>query len=180
MSDTDTTILSQDVAFDILSNARRRFVLRELQQTSDSVELVELAERLAAEENDVTRKALTSQQRKRTYVSLYQTHVPKLVEAGVVTYDQDTGEIAATERVAELAEYFRDEPDSPPWPLVYGLVAGVGFVAYLGILLLDANPLEPTHIGGGVILGLLMVSVLHYAYAARAEGEVELVPVERN
>ena len=179
MSDTDTTTLSQDIAFDILSNARRRFVLRELQQAPDEVELVELAERLAAEENGVTREALTAQQRKRTYVSLYQTHVPKLVEAGVATYDQDTGEIAATERVGELSEYFRDEPESSPWPLVYGLVAGVGFVAYLGIFLLDADPLEPTHVGGGVILGLLIVSLFHYAYATRADGELELVPVER-
>ena len=179
MSDTDTTTLSQDIAFDILSNARRRFVLRELQQTSDSVELVELAERLAAEENDVTREALTAQQRKRTYVSLYQTHVPKLVEAGIVTYDQDTGEIAATERVAELSEYFRDEPDSPPWPLVYGFVAGVGFVAYLGIHVLNSVPLEPTHVGGGVILGLLFVSVLHYAYATQLDEDRELVPVEQ-
>lgn len=179
MSNTDTTTLSQDVAFDILSNARRRFVLRELQQSSDEVELVELAERLAAEENGVTREALTAQQRKRTYVSLYQTHVPKLVEAGVVTYDQDSGEIAATERVDDLAQYFREEPESPPWPLVYGLIAGVGLVLFLGIQLFNGAPLEPTHVGGGVILGLLFVSVLHYAYAAQVDGEMELVPVER-
>ena len=179
MSDTDTTTLSQDVSFDILSNARRRFLLRELQQTSETVELVELAERLAAKENDVSRETLTAQQRKRTYVSLYQTHVPKLVEAGVVTYDQDTGEIAATERVDELAEYFQDETKPRPWPLLYGFIAGVGLIVYLGIHLLNPEPLEPTFIGGGVILGLLFVSVIHYAYAAQADGHIELVPVER-
>ncbi|MDZ5810241.1 hypothetical protein U4E84_02575 [Halorubrum sp. AD140] len=179
MSDTDNTTLSQDVSFDLLSNARRRFVLRELQQTSDEVELVELAERLAAKENEVPRDDLTAQQRKRTYVSLYQTHVPKLVEAKVVTYDQDTGRIAATERADELANYFREECHSPPWALAYGLLAGVGLVAYAALHVVNAGPLEPTHVGGTVIFTLFLVSLVHYTRTNQFHNSGGLVPVER-
>lgn len=39
----------------------------------------------------------------RINLRLYHTHVPKLVDAGLVTYDEDADTVALTERGAELA-----------------------------------------------------------------------------
>src|SRR6056297_1412574 len=104
MSESDQELSSLDTIFDLLSNPRRRFVLHYLKRVEEPVQLTELAAQIAAKENDVPVDELTSQQRKRAYVSLYQTHVPKLEEVGVVTYDADTGNVALTERADEIDE----------------------------------------------------------------------------
>lgn len=81
--------LSQDLIFDLLSNPRRRFILYYLRIESGPVKLPDLAKEIAAWEYDTPIDELTDQEQKRAYVSLYQTHVPKLVEAGLVDYDTD-------------------------------------------------------------------------------------------
>ena len=62
----------------------------------------ELAERVAAEENGVPREELSSAQRKRVYVSLYQTHVPKMEDAGLVDYDQETSMVSLKARAVPM------------------------------------------------------------------------------
>jgi len=93
MSDSDYHPLSKDTVFDLLSNSRRRFVLHYLERADGPVRLSTLAAEIAATENEVTVDELTSQQRKRTYVSLYQTHIPKLQDAGAVSYNAETGTV---------------------------------------------------------------------------------------
>ena len=91
MSSSNTEQLSRDEVYDILSNARRRFVIYFLRDRREPVELSELSDRVAAWENDVPVEELTDQQVKRVYVSLYQTHIPKLEDTGIVEYDSDSG-----------------------------------------------------------------------------------------
>jgi len=76
--------LSQDLVFDILSNTRRRMVLYYLREYGAPASVQEIAERIAALENEIPPEELSRQQRKRVYVSLYQTHLPKLNEAGII------------------------------------------------------------------------------------------------
>lgn len=82
--DTDAAELCELVA-----NDRRRRVLRIL-AAGEPMSMGELAERLAAREHAVAVAEVTADQRKRTYVSVYQTHVPRLEQAGLVTTDRDT------------------------------------------------------------------------------------------
>ena len=42
---------------------------------------------------------------KKVYVSLYQTHIPVLVDAGVVEYDRDRKLVRLTSRAAPLFAY---------------------------------------------------------------------------
>lgn len=44
-------------------------------------------------ENDTTVKRLSSDQRKRVYIGLYQCHLPKMDKLGVVEYDKNRGRI---------------------------------------------------------------------------------------
>jgi hypothetical protein len=86
--------LSLSEAFEILQNKRRRDVLRHLAASEDNTTtLSELAEHVAAKENDIDRSELSSTQRKRVYIGLYQCHLPKMDDLGVVDYDQDRGTV---------------------------------------------------------------------------------------
>ncbi len=97
--------LSKDVIFELLKNRRRREVLAYLLESDETVTLGELAEQIAAWENDTEVNALSSDQRKRVYVALYQTHLPKMDDAGIVEYDQDRGLISLADNADLLMMY---------------------------------------------------------------------------
>lgn len=89
--------LSLDERFEILKNERRRIVLQYLKDAEGTVKLNELANQVTAIENDIEVNAITSEERKRVYVGLYQFHLPKMARMGVVEYDKDRGDITLTE-----------------------------------------------------------------------------------
>ncbi|MFW6385073.1 MAG: DUF7344 domain-containing protein [Halodesulfurarchaeum sp.] len=139
---TDTPILparlleerSVDDVFFALSNYRRRFVLRYLKRTTGPVSLRTLSEELAAWENEVDRSMTTAVQRKRAYVALRQTHLPKLAELGIITYDASRGFAELSEGIDELEPFLAAEHGSERRrPMVY---AGAGAAASVAIWLL--------------------------------------------
>jgi len=77
----------------VLQNRRRRRVLDLLREGDGSATLSELAENIAAEEHDTTVDALRSDERKRVYIALYQGHLPKMDDAGVLDFDADRGTV---------------------------------------------------------------------------------------
>jgi len=87
--------LSLDLIFEVLKNRRRRDVIRYLEEQSERTSLSDLAEHVAALENDTTTQALTSSQRKRVYVGLYQCHLPKMDDMDIVNFNQDRGYVEA-------------------------------------------------------------------------------------
>lgn len=78
---------------DQLRNKRRQLVIRKL-ATSEDTTLADLADHVAAKENDVESVPIGSQERKAVYVGLYQCHIPNLAEAGIVDYDKDRGTVS--------------------------------------------------------------------------------------
>jgi len=90
-----------DVVFGTLRNKRRRWVLRYL-EGEESATIGELAEHIAAIENDISQREVNSKQRKRVYVSLYQSHLSALDEAGAVSYDRDRGTVELTAEADEF------------------------------------------------------------------------------
>ena len=106
--------LSSDDVYHLLQNRRRRGVLRCLRDTDGTTQMSELAERVAAREHDTTVRELTSEQRQRVYIALYQSHLPKLDEAGVVDYEQSRGDVTPTARVSRLTRYLDVEDDREP------------------------------------------------------------------
>lgn len=93
-----------DTVFGMLQNERRRRVLEYLRDNETTTQS-ELAEHVAAIENGVPRGSLTSTQRKRVYVSLYQSHLPKLHDAGAVEYDPDRGTVERVPGTDEFLQY---------------------------------------------------------------------------
>jgi uncharacterized protein YjiS (DUF1127 family) len=91
--ETNDEDLSIGTICHLLQNQRRRRSLRYLREADGQVRLSDLAETIAATENDTTVEQLRYEERKRVYISLYQLHLPKLADAGVVDYDADRGTI---------------------------------------------------------------------------------------
>lgn len=101
--------LSKDTIFHLLQVQRRRYILEYLHGTTDSVQMRELAEHVAGREHNTTSESLSSAQRQRTYISLYQTHLPTLDEEGVISYDQSRGVVERTAVADHLDPYLTTE-----------------------------------------------------------------------
>jgi len=133
---TDDPELSQDVVFDVLSSSRRRYVLYYLSQREQPVELPSLAEEVAAWETESTVEDLSSQERKRVYVSLYQTHIPKLEEVGLVDYDQDTGEVSLTDQSDQIQGFLQQPSPARGRITNVVIVVGLSLAVLLGGIVL--------------------------------------------
>lgn len=110
--------LNKDDIFHILQNERRRQVLDHLKEVEGKVEMREIAEKIAAWENNTTVDNLYSDQRQRVYIALYQSHLPKLDDLGVIEYNQPRGTIEPTPLLEEVTKYLDSEPThNNPSPL---------------------------------------------------------------
>jgi len=156
--------LPYDTVFDLLSNERRRFTLRYLDEHG-SGSLGELAEILAARENDKPRERITSQERKRTYVGLYQCHFPKLEDAGVIRTDRSV-RVELGPNADQLLRHLgadRDRHDDESRPsLPYTIAAAVGILG-LGLWFL-----LPGSWVGALVVGCALACVLAITVADHA------------
>ena len=123
----ETESLPLDQVFEILKNKRRRTVLQYLETHEEPVSLSDLAEHVAADENDTTVRQVTSRERKCAYVGLYQCHLPKMDNMDIIDFNQNRGRIELGRNASQLEEYLDySESTARPWPLFYGSVAGAG------------------------------------------------------
>ena len=102
---TGSIALSTETVCELISNARRRAVIRHVAalDPDKTVQMGDLARAIAGEEHDISPAAVSSEQRKTVYVSLLQNHLPKLDGADVVDWNDRSGDIAHGRSVTELA-----------------------------------------------------------------------------
>lgn len=166
--------ISQSDVFDVLSNPRRRFVLYYLREIDETVELNELAKAIAAWENNTDESELTDQDRKRVYVSLYQTHIPKLTDVGLVEYDQDSGTVHLTDRTSVIDDYLTNSQTSIPWHYLYLTLSILGALAFI-LVWFDVGVLGTVPfltVGAVLVASFLVLSVAHYVTTARRHIEM--------
>ncbi|SIR14810.1 hypothetical protein SAMN05421809_0466 [Natronorubrum daqingense] len=115
---SETPDFSKDEIFHLLQNERRRLVLRYLRGTSGPVRMRDIAEQVAAWEHDTTVSELTSTQRQRVYIPLYQSHLSKLDEAGIIDYQKNRGIVERKPFADQVDQYLQIDPehDSPARP----------------------------------------------------------------
>lgn len=101
----DACQLPKDLVFGMLSNERRRWALKYLAGNDNETTLSDLAEYIASIENDKPEAALTSDERKRVYVGLYQVHLPKMDDADIIDYNQARGTIELQPEADQLLTY---------------------------------------------------------------------------
>jgi predicted transcriptional regulator len=116
--------LDEGEIHEVLRNHRRRLALEALRESGGSSTVRELSETVAARETG--EEPPPRNKRQSVYVSLHQTHLPKLDELGIVAYDGDSKEVTLQQRIEEVEVYMEVVPE-------YGLSWGE---AYFGLSLL--------------------------------------------
>ncbi|ELY89580.1 hypothetical protein C483_13678 [Natrialba hulunbeirensis JCM 10989] len=78
-----------DAAFDLLSSERRRQFLSVMTTHEEALTLPDVAEEVAVRETGEPVTELSAECVADVYISLYHDHLPRLVDAGLVAYDQE-------------------------------------------------------------------------------------------
>lgn len=168
IADSEHSDLDVDEIFHILQNDRRRGVLRYLQGREDPVRMRDVAEQVAAWEHDTTVQGLSSKERQRVYIPLYQSHLPKLDEAGVIDYQQSRGIVERNPLASVFDPYLDVEAQHErdvvvpnhidEWDDHYLAAAAIGSVLLLGAVL--ELPFLGTLSGVSVAIILMLLLVL--------------------
>jgi hypothetical protein len=118
----------RDEVFTLLSNSRRRSVLYVLYQSDEEVDFSDLVTEVAACETGRPPDELADEVTQSMYISLYQTHLPKLTDYGLVEYDDEERTITLTSRARDAVvspDWFRP----PEWHRYYALLLVGGLLA---------------------------------------------------
>ncbi len=83
-----------DTAFELLANSRRRLFIQVMRTFGETVTLPDAAEAVAARETGRSVAELSAERIARVYISLYHDHLPRLVEHGLLEYDQERDLVA--------------------------------------------------------------------------------------
>lgn len=150
--------LPLSVTFEILSNERRRRVLRYLLNESDTTTLGELAEHIASLENDKPQQDLNSAERKRVYICLYQCHLPKLDDADIIAFEEHRKTVSIGPNLRQLTRFLPSDDGNTgergPKPEYY---LGISFLGF-GSLTVHSM-LYPATWLSGLVLGSLLAFI---------------------
>lgn len=161
--------VGQSELHQILSNGRRREIIREVVENEDEELTVrELSERLAAQEagtDPAPRKV-----RHSVYVTLRQNHVPKLDNHDVVEFDGESKCIEPSERTPAFYQLIDEtgETIETEWPSERHVLLALLLGTVLGLLgILDVLPmglLNGYQVAGAFLLWQLALVVIFKRY----------------
>ena len=149
---------------EVLGNDRRRLALEALREGGGEESVRTLSEQIAAHETG--EDPPPKNKRQSVYVSLHQTHLPKLDELDIVEYDPEERDVSLGERVEEVEVYMEVVPE-------YGLSFGEFYLglALLGLLTTTAvlrfvPDVSPFALGALVagVFALQMAAAASYVY----------------
>lgn len=164
--------LPLDQIFEILRNQRRRYVLEYLDGKDGSVTLRELAEQLTAWENDKEPHEITSAERKRVYVGLYQCHLPKMDSTDVISFNKPRGIIEPGEHIDIFEQYLAgNEETNLPWHQYYFGLSLVGVASVSMVIILAPMmtfPIAET-ITGLLVFAFFICSIVNAWYERRVD-----------
>ena len=149
--------MDESEVFHILGNDRRREIICTLIAEDGVMTVSDLARRIATEEGgDESSKNLY----KSVYVSLQQTHLPKLAEKEIVVYDTDAQRVEAGPAFLQIRPYLRETNRriSPLRSTVPLSLSALGLLVALG-LAVGVSVLQGigTAVVGAIFLLLIVV-----------------------
>jgi hypothetical protein len=159
------TSRSRDELFQVLSNARRRYVIYYLAREGPQLGLNQLATKIAAAETGTPEADITGDERQRVYISLYQTHLPKLEEAGIVSYDDAERTVSLADDVREEGFFWMHRDDeSHAWRRYYAAIAAASWLLVGGVWA-SVPPFSTLGWAGVAVLVTLALTTLVVAQA---------------
>jgi hypothetical protein len=93
-SSSNALVSRTDTVVAALANHRRRAILTYLQQSQSGTATVEELASFIAEHEDEQSRTTLDTDRQNIMMSLHHTHLPKLADAGLITYEPDRGRIS--------------------------------------------------------------------------------------
>ncbi|WP_222918448.1 hypothetical protein [Natrinema sp. SYSU A 869] len=157
------TSLTEDEVYTLLSSCRRRYALHACLQTESTITLSDLAEQVAAWEYEKSLEAVSSEERRRVYTSLQQTHLPKMDRWGVVEFER--GVIEPTEQASEIGVYMDVVPaNSIPWAHYYLGVAAIAAAVTGGVWLGIYPETIPDLLWATLISGVFLLSAAAHVW----------------
>jgi DNA-binding transcriptional ArsR family regulator len=161
-----STPLSETDIHDILSNDRRRRVIEHLQHHRE-VSLRDLSVRIA--EVETGESPPPSNIRNSVYVSLHQTHLPKLDTAGIVDYDKDRKTITL-KRPARQANIYMEVVTryGITWSTYYRTLSVISLltVVFSSMDVVLLSTFEP-FVWGTIFLAVLAISTIYQFWTKR-------------
>ncbi|WP_117595018.1 DUF7344 domain-containing protein [Haloprofundus halophilus] len=158
--------LSEADVHDVLRNDRRRLTLERLAETGEET-VRDLSEHIGAIESGEDPPPRNVRQ--SVYISLHQTHLPKLDDLGVVDYDDNSKNVSLEGNADRVLAYMRfsgtDDPDAPPYAL------GIGVLGLLFIALWMSLPdtVGPVVAAGCALLFAVLTAYEAHTYLSRDE-----------
>ncbi len=96
---------SRDELFDVVSHRFRRSLLICLRRHAVTIALADAAEEVVCLTSGQPITEIDAEYVKEVYLSLYHSHVPRLVEHDIVTYEQERDLVTPTAKVDPIGEY---------------------------------------------------------------------------
>lgn len=155
MSEESTT-LDQEEIHDVLRNERRRELISFLTRHDGYATIQELSEHIAALESGT--EPPPRNVRQSVYVSLHQTHLPKLEALGVVDYDTDSKDVRLRDRATQIEGYMQPA-NGDGRPELYAGLGALGALLTIAATLVDVD-------GGLAALPVFIVIILVASYQA--------------
>lgn len=113
---SDDGTLDEAVIHDVLRNERRRLVLERLHDGGDEQAVGDLAEHIAEVESGESPPPRNVRQ--SVYISLHQTHLPKLDTLHIVAYDSAAKVVSLGSSAVELEPYLGDDTPQTPFAML--------------------------------------------------------------
>jgi hypothetical protein len=169
----DAQALSKDDVFEVFSNQRRRLVFDYLhrQDENNTVDISEISTHVASAELETPPERIKYDERKNVHTALHQFHLPKMDAAGIVEFDDRSGDITLTEEGKELDVYLETvSGDEIPWATYFVLLSGT-MVAAILMAWLQIYPFTTfTDLEwAGIVSVASLVSSVAYLYSNRYE-----------
>lgn len=156
MSDESTAIDEGDI-HDVLRNARRRELISFLGRHDGYATIQDLSEHIARLESG--EDPPPQNVRQSVYVSLHQTHLPKLEALGIVEYDTDSKDVTLRDRASQIEEYTGSPNGDDRWPELYVGLGVLGALLSVGATVVGID-------GGLATLPVFIVIILLASYQA--------------
>lgn len=154
--------MDESEVFHILGNDRRREIICTLAQEDGALSVSDLARQIARKEEDVeSSKNLY----KSVYVSLQQTHLPKLSKKDIVVYDKDTQRVEPGPTFSQIQPYLHDTNRQATMLrlVVPLLLSALGLLVALG-LTVGLPIIESV---GAVVVGVIFLLLIVVLVAAQ-------------
>lgn len=155
--------LAETEIHDVLRNDRRRLVLERLAETREQLSVSGLAEYIAAVESG--EQPPPRNVRQSVYVSLHQTHLPKLDDLGIVDYDSNSKTVERAENADDVAVYMEVVPKNAlSWASYYFTVSVLGLLVLVahGVGVPVLSRVDAAVLGGSVFVIICVSAAYHH------------------